>query len=69
MARAVLPMGAGINFKPTNPTKTEGNPEKKLNQGSSPAYGIVFGLLCSLIAWLFLAYGIYRIHAMFLAVR
>jgi hypothetical protein len=69
MARAVSSMGMGINFSTTNPIKSERNPEKSLNQGSSAAYGIVFGLLCSLIAWLFLAYGIYRIHAMFLAVR
>ena len=69
MARAVSSMGVGINFNPTHPTKPERNPEKNLNQGTSAAYGIVFGLLCSLIAWMFLAYGIYRIHAMFLAVR
>ena len=68
MARAVSSMRVGINFNPTHP-KTERNPEKELKQGSSAAYGIIFGLLCSLIAWLFLAYGIYRIHAMFLAVR
>ncbi len=62
-------MGVGIDFTSANPSKSEKNLEKDLNQGSSPAYGIVFGLLCSLISWLFLAYGIYRIHAMFLAVR
>jgi hypothetical protein len=61
-------IGVGI-FNPTHPSKTEINREKELNQGSSAAYGIIFGLLCSLIAWMFLAYGIYRIHAMFLAVR
>jgi hypothetical protein len=69
MARAASPTGVSINFNPTNPSKIEKSPEKNLNQGSSAAYGIIFGLLCSLIAWLFLAYGIYRIHAMFLAVR
>ena len=59
-------MQVGINFNPTKTTKPARNRKK---QGSSAAYGIVFGLLCSAIAWLFLAYGIYRIHAMFLAVR
>jgi hypothetical protein len=66
MARAVSSVGVGINFNPTKTTKSARNRKK---QGSSAAYGIVFGLLCSAIAWLFLAYGIYRIHAMFLAVR
>jgi hypothetical protein len=66
MARAVSSMQVGINFNPTKPTKSARNRKK---QGSSAAYGIIFGLLCSLIAWMFLAYGIYRIHAMFLAVR
>ena len=69
MARLVLPMGVGIGFNSTNPTKTQKNPQKDLKRGSSAAYGIVFGLLCSLIAWMFLAYGIYRIHALFIAVR
>jgi hypothetical protein len=69
MARAMSSMGVGLNFNPTHPTKSERNREKEIHQGSSAAYGIVFGLLCSLIAWMFLAYGIYRIHAMFLAVR
>lgn len=59
-------MGLGITFDPPKPTKSARNRKK---QGSSAAYGIIFGLLCSAIAWLFLAYGIYRIHAMFLAVR
>ncbi len=66
MARAVSSMGLGITFDPPKPTKSARNRKK---QGSSAAYGIIFGLLCSAIAWLFLAYGIYRIHAMFLAVR
>jgi len=66
MARAVSSIGVGINFNPAKPTKSA---RKRKNQGSSAAYGIVFGLLCSAIAWLLLAYGIYRIHAMFLAVR
>ena len=69
MARAMSSMGVGITFNPTNPSKIERNPEKEGDHGSSAAYGIIFGLLCSAIAWLFLAYGIYRIHAMFLAVR
>ena len=62
-------MGVGIGFNSANPSKIDKNPEKNLNQSSSAAYGIVFGLLCSLIAWMFLAYGIYRIHALFIAVR
>ena len=69
MARAVSSMGVGITFTPPNPSKIERNREKEIDHGSGAAYGIIFGLLCSLIAWLFLAYGIYRIHAMFLAVR
>ena len=69
MARLVLPMGAGIVFTSPNPSKIEENLEKNLNQSSSAAYGIVFGLLCSLIAWMFLAYGIYRIHALLIAIR
>jgi hypothetical protein len=69
MARAISSMGVGISFNPTNPSKTGRNREKEIDHGSNAAYGIIFGLLCSLIAWLFLAYGIYRIHAMFLAVR
>ena len=66
MARAASSVGVGINLHPSKSRKTR---EKSLNQGSSAAYGIIFGLLCSLIAWLFLAYGIYRIHAMFLPAR
>ena len=69
MARAVTPMGVGINLTSTTRTKTDENPEKELDKGSSPAAGIVFGLLCSLIAWLLLAYGIYRIHAMSIVIR
>jgi hypothetical protein len=69
MARAVSSIGVGINFNPTIPSKTERNHEKEIDHGPGAPYGIVFGLLCSLIAWMFLAYGIYRIHAMFLAVR
>jgi hypothetical protein len=69
MARAVSSMEVGINFNPTKPTKSARNRKKSRDQGSSAAYGIVFGLLCSLIAWMFLAYGIYRIHALFIAVR
>jgi hypothetical protein len=66
MARAVSSMGVGINL---NPIKTQRNPEKEIDHGSSAPYGIIFGLLCSFIAWMFLAYGIYRIHALFIAVR
>jgi hypothetical protein len=69
MARLVSPMAVGIGFNSTNPSKLQENPEKNLRHGSSAAYGIVFGLLCSLIAWMFLAYGIYRIHAVFIAIR
>ncbi|WP_433964855.1 hypothetical protein [Tunturiibacter gelidiferens] len=53
-------------FKPNQNRK---NPEQRLSTGSSAAAGIVFGLLCSLIVWLFLAYGIYRIHEMFIPIR
>jgi hypothetical protein len=69
MARMTMPMGISLNLTSSNRTKTEKNPEKRLNVGSSAAAGIVFGLLCSLIAWLFLAYGIYRLHAMSIAIR
>jgi hypothetical protein len=69
MARAVLPMGVGIDLTSINRHKADELAEKHLNKDSSPAAGIVFGLLCSLIAWLSLAYGIYRIHAIFLPIR
>ena len=69
MARFALPTGVGIDFNSTKPTKTQGNPEKNINHGTSAAYGIVFGLLCSFIAWMLLAYGIYRIHALFIPIR
>ena len=62
-------MGVGIDLTSTNRRKANELAEKHLKKDSSPAAGIVFGLLCSLIAWLFLAYGIYRIHAMFLPIR
>jgi hypothetical protein len=69
MARAALPHEMGIDLNSPNREKADELAEKHLNKDSSPAAGIVFGLLCSLIAWLFLAYGIYRIHAMSVAVR
>jgi hypothetical protein len=69
MARVTMPVRISLNLTSSNRTKTENNPEKRLSTGSSAAAGIVFGLLCSLIAWLFLAYGIYRIHAMSIAIR
>ena len=69
MARVTMPVGIIVNLTSSNRTKTEKSPERRLNTGSSAAAGIVFGLLCSLIAWLFLAYGIYRIHAMSTAIR
>jgi hypothetical protein len=69
MARVTMPVGISLNLTSSNRTKTEKNPEKRLNMGSSAATGIVFGLLCSLIAWLFLAYGIYRMHAMSMPIQ
>ncbi|MBB5338412.1 hypothetical protein [Tunturiibacter gelidoferens] len=69
MARMTMPVGITLNLISSNRTKTEKNPEKGLRTDSSAAAGIVFGLLCSVIAWLFLAYGIYRIHAMSIAIR
>jgi hypothetical protein len=69
MARATMPVGISLNLTSSNRTKTEKNPEQGLSTGSSAAAGIVFGLLCSLIVWLFLAYGIYRIHEMFIPIR
>jgi hypothetical protein len=69
MSRLVMPMTVGMDFNATDPSKIKENLEKKVNRRSEAAYGIVFGLLCSLIAWMFLAFGIYRIHALFIAVR
>jgi hypothetical protein len=69
MARVTMPVGISLNLTSSKRTKTENNSKKGLSEGSSAAAGIVFGLLCSLIAWIFLAYGIYRIHAMSIAIR
>jgi hypothetical protein len=69
MARATTTVGIHLNLTPSTRIKTEDAPQKDLNKGSSAAAGIVFGLLCSAIAWMFLAYGIYRLHAMSIAVR
>jgi hypothetical protein len=69
MARVTMPVGVSLNLTSPNRTKPGKNPEKRLNMDSSAAAGIVFGLLCSLIAWLLLAYGIYRIHETSIAIR
>ncbi len=69
MARATMPVGIHLHLTPSTRIKAEDIAEKDLDKGSSPAAGIVFGLLCSMIVWMFLAYGIYRLHAMFLATR
>ena len=71
MARATMPVGINLNLTPSTRTKTikTEDIERDLDKGSSPAAGIVFGLLCSAIAWMFLAYGIYRLHAMSIPIR
>ncbi|MBB5345277.1 hypothetical protein [Tunturibacter empetritectus] len=69
MARVSMPVGINLNLTSSTRTKTEDIPERDINKGSSPAAGIVFGLLCSLIAWMFIAYGIYRLHAMSIPIR
>ncbi|NYF89854.1 hypothetical protein RBB79_09840 [Tunturiibacter empetritectus] len=69
MARVTMPVAINLNLTPSTRIKTEDVPQKDLHKGSSAAAGIVFGLLCSTIAWMFLAYGIYRLHAMSIAVR
>jgi hypothetical protein len=69
MARATTPVEINLHLTPSTRIKTEDASQKDLNKGSSAAAGIVFGLLCSMIAWMFLAYGIYRLHAMSIAIR
>jgi hypothetical protein len=69
MARATMPVGINLNLPSSTRSKTEDSSQKHLNKGSSAAAGIVFGLLCSMIAWMFLAYGIYRLHAMSIPIR
>ncbi|WP_158941333.1 hypothetical protein [Granulicella sp. S190] len=62
MARFASPSGVGIHLTSSNSTKADKISEKKPRVMSGAATGIVFGLLCSAIAWLLLAYGIYRLH-------
>jgi hypothetical protein len=69
MARAATPVGIHLNLTPSTRIKTEDISQKDLNKGTSAAAGIVFGLLCSMIFWMFLAYGIYRLHEMSIPIR
>jgi hypothetical protein len=69
MARATTPVEINLHLTSSTRTKTEDAPHKDFNRGSSAAAGIIFGLLCSMILWMFLAYGIYRLHAMSIPIR
>jgi len=64
-----MPVGIHLNLPSSTRIKTQNASHQDLDKRSSAAAGIVFGLLCSMIAWLILAYGIYRLHAMSIAIR